>query len=81
MKKLTEIEGIGVSYEGKLLGGLASSIDGDASKVGSIVSLASGCSELGLDSGMVGKFIPMILSFVQGKGGSGVKGLLEKVLK
>jgi len=66
---------------GTALGGLASSIGGDASKFGSIASLASGFSELGLDSGMVGKFIPIILSFVQGKGGSGVKGLLEKVLK
>ena len=66
---------------GAALGGLASSIGGDASKFGSIASLASGFSELGLDSGMVGKFIPIILSFVEGKGGSGVKDLLEKVLK
>jgi Protein of unknown function VcgC/VcgE (DUF2780) len=66
---------------GAALGGLASSIGGDASKLGNIAGLASGFSELGLDSGMVGKFIPIILSFVQGKGGSGVKDLLEKVLK
>ena len=66
---------------GAVLGGLASSIGGDASKFGSIASLASGFSEIGLDDGMVGKFIPIILSFVQGKGGSEVKGLLEKVLK
>jgi hypothetical protein len=66
---------------GSALGGLASSIGGDASKFGGIANLASGFSELGLDSGMVGKFIPIILSFVQGKGGSGVKDLLEKVLK
>ena len=66
---------------GAALGGLASSIGGDASKFGNIASLASGFSDLGLDSGMVGKFIPIILSFVQEKGGSGVKELLEKVLK
>jgi hypothetical protein len=65
---------------GAALGGLASSIGGDASKIGNITSLASGFSELGLDSGMVGKFIPIILSFVQEKGGSGVKDVLEKVL-
>jgi hypothetical protein len=34
-----------------------------------------------MDSGMVGKFIPIVLSFVQAKGGGGVKDLLEKVLK
>ena len=66
---------------GAALGGLASSIGGDTSKLGDIASLASGFSELGLDSGMLGKFIPIILSFVQEKGGSGVKDLLEKVLK
>ena len=66
---------------GATLGGLASSIGGDASKFGNIASLASGFSELGLDSGMVSKFIPIILSFIQEKGGSGVKYLLEKVLE
>ena len=66
---------------GSALGGLASSIGGDVSKLGNIASLASGFSELGLDSSMIGKFIPIILSFVESKGGSGVKGLLEKVLE
>jgi hypothetical protein len=64
-----------------VLGGLSSGISGDASKFGNIASLASGFSNLGLDNGMVGKFIPIILSFVQEKSGSGVKDLLEKVLK
>ena len=30
---------------------------------------------------MIGKFVPVILSFVQSKGGDGVKGVLEKALK
>ena len=66
---------------GAALGGIASSLGGGASKLGSIAGIASGFSDLGLDSGMLGKFIPVILSFVQEKGGSSVKDLLEKVLK
>jgi hypothetical protein len=34
-----------------------------------------------MDGGMVGKFLPIILQFVQSKGGDSVKALLEKVLK
>ena len=49
--------------------------------LGSLSGLAGGFSKLGMDGGMIGKFIPVILSFVQGKGGDGVKGILEKALK
>ncbi|MGK7939787.1 MAG: DUF2780 domain-containing protein [Crocosphaera sp.] len=63
------------------LGGLASAMGGDAGdSMGDIMSLASGFSKLGLDSGMIVKFIPLILSFVQSQGGDGVKSILEKVL-
>jgi hypothetical protein len=58
---------IGAAPTGGILGGLA--------------SLAGGFSKLGLDAGMIGKFVPIILSFVQSKGGDAVKGILEKVLK
>jgi hypothetical protein len=30
---------------------------------------------------MISKFVPVILSFVKGKGGDAPKGILEKVLK
>ena len=66
---------------GAALGGIASSLGGGASKLGNIAGIASGFSNLGLDSSMVGKFIPIVLSFVQEKGGIGAKDLLEKVLK
>jgi hypothetical protein len=46
-----------------------------------LASLAGGFSKLGLASGMVGKFAPIILSFVQSKGGDEVKSIMEKVLK
>lgn len=49
--------------------------------VGGLANLAGGFSKLGLDSGMIGKFVPIILSFVQSKGGDAIKGILEKVLK
>ncbi len=62
------------------IGGLTSALGGD-SKLGNLASLASGFSKLGLDSGMIGKFLPIILSFVQSKGGDQIKDLLAKVLK
>jgi hypothetical protein len=63
------------------LGGLASSLGGGAGQLGDLASLASGFKNLNLDSGMIGKFIPIVMSFVQSKGGDAVKGMLEKVLK
>lgn len=63
------------------LGGLASSLGGGAGQLGNIAALAGGFKKLNLDSGMISKFIPIILTFVQSKGGDAVKGILEKVLK
>ncbi len=63
------------------LGKLASSFGGGAAQLGGLASLAGGFSKLGLDSGMIGKFIPIILAFAQTKGGDMVKTLLEKALK
>jgi hypothetical protein len=63
------------------LGGLASALGGGGSELGSLAALAGGFSNLGLDTGMISKFIPLILSFVESKGGGAVKGLLEQALK
>ena len=63
------------------LGGLASAMGGDAAGVGSLMSLAGGFSQLGLDTEMIVQFIPVILSFVQSQGGDEIKNLLENVLK
>jgi hypothetical protein len=62
---------------GGMMGGITKMFGG----AGGIAGLAGGFSKLGLDSGMIGKFVPIILSFVQSKGGDGVKSILEKVLK
>ena len=68
------------------LGGLASSLGagGLGEKMGgleNLANLASGFSQLGLSTDMIGKFVPIVLSFVQNQGGDSMKGLLEKVLK
>lgn len=63
------------------LGGLASSLGGGAGQLGNLASLAGGFKNLNLDAGMIGKFIPIVISFVQSKGGDAAKGILEKVLK
>jgi hypothetical protein len=69
---------------GGVLGGigkLASGLGGGAGQLGNLASLAGGFSKLGLDSGMIGKFLPIILAFAQSKGGDAVKALLAKALK
>jgi len=63
------------------LGGLASSLGGGAGQLGNLASLASGFKNLNLDPSMVGKFIPVVMTFVQSKGGDTVKSILQKVLK
>jgi hypothetical protein len=63
------------------LGKAASGFGGALGGLGGLASLAGGFSKLGLNSSMIGKFIPIILSFVQGKGGDGVKSIMEKAFK
>lgn len=65
------------------IGGLASSLGGGdkLGTLGVLAQAAGGFSKLGLSPDMVGKFLPIIMSFVQSKGGDEIKGLLAKVLK
>ena len=66
----------------KLLGGLASAIGGGkAGGLANLASLAGGFSQLKLDPGMIGKFAPVVLSFLQGKVGKDVVGLVSGALK
>jgi hypothetical protein len=58
-------------------GGLGGKMEG----LGNLANLAGGFSQLGLSADMIGKFVPVVLSFVQSQGGESLKGLLEKVLK
>jgi len=64
---------------GGALGGLTSAFGGGIGQLGSLSALADGFKSLNMDPGMVGKFVPVVLSFFQAKGGEGVKALLAKV--
>ncbi|MES9832656.1 MAG: DUF2780 domain-containing protein [Candidatus Thiodiazotropha sp. DIVDIV] len=64
---------------GGLLGGVASALGGESA--GNMAALASGFSKLDLDAGMIGKFVPIVLSFLQSQGGDGVSSLVAKVLQ
>lgn len=66
---------------GSAIGGIASALGGGTEKLGGLANLASGFEALGLDSGMIGKFIPIIISFVKSKGGDSTRNLLEGVLE
>ncbi len=61
---------------GGLLGGKAG---GALGNLGSFASLADGFKQLGLDSGMIGKFAPIISNFLQSKGGDAARSLLQRV--
>ena len=63
---------------GGLMGMLTKVLGG---KAGDLAGLAGGFSKLGLDANMVQKFVPILLNVIQQKGGSGVAGILQQVLK
>jgi hypothetical protein len=65
-----------------MVGKLASAAGGDSQlgQLGKLAQLAGAFEKLGLDPGMVAKFLPIILSFVQKKGGSGLVDLLQGAL-
>ena len=63
---------------GAMLGGKAG---GAVGQLGDLASLAGGFKQLGLDAGMVGKFAPIVMTFIQSKGGDAAKGLLERAIK
>jgi hypothetical protein len=63
------------------IGGLTSMLGGDgAEKLGNLAGLVSSFDKLGLDMDSVTKFVPIILSFVQSKGGDTLKDMLADVL-
>ena len=66
---------------GGTLGSSLSSLGGGAAKAGSMLDLTSAFSKLGMNSSTLGKFIPVVLNFVQSKGGASVAGLLKGLWK
>jgi hypothetical protein len=63
-----------------MFGGLPSALGSQVGGLGDLASLAGGFSKLGLNCGMIGQFISVVLSFVQGQGGDQLKGLIVRVL-
>ncbi len=61
------------------LEGVASSFGGKIGGMADMSHLTTGFSKLGLDKGMVGKFIPIVLSYVQNQGGDTAREKLEKI--
>ena len=65
---------------GGMLGGLSTALSGGGETVEGLAGLASSFSQLGLDSAMVDKFIPVVLDYVEKSGGTVVKNLLQSAL-
>ena len=70
-----------VSGTEKALSSLSKSSVPGASGVTNMAVLNSGFSKIGLDASMVEKFVPIVLSFVQAKGGNTTRNILEKLLR
>jgi Protein of unknown function VcgC/VcgE (DUF2780) len=65
----------------KMLGGLASALGGHAGELAGLGALATSFSKLNLDPAMVGKFLPVVISFVRSKAGPEIGQLLGHALK
>lgn len=66
----------------KLVGGLLGAMGGGkAQGLSDLAGLAGGFAQLKLDSGMIAKFIPIILDFTKGKGGQEIMALLANVVQ
>lgn len=63
------------------IGSLSSMVGSSSDSLSSLASLSSTFSSLGLDSDMVGKFIPIVLEYAQSKGGSQISSLLKSALQ
>lgn len=68
------------------LGGLAGALGGQGAagqlgQLGQFAALAGGFSKLGLSPDMLGKFMPIVLQFIQSEGGEQVLAIAQKVLK
>lgn len=66
----------------KVVGGLLGALGGSKVEgLSDLAGLASGFAQLKLDSGMVARFLPIVLEFVKGRGGQEVMSILAKVLQ
>ncbi len=63
-----------------LMGAAGNALGGSSSSLGTAASLAGSFQSLGLSSGMVSQFIPVVLQYVKTTGGSATMGLLQSAL-
>jgi len=63
------------------VGALAGSLGGSLGKLGSMGQLADKFAAIDLGNDMLGRFLPLVLTFVEQKGGSAAKQLLAGVMK
>lgn len=72
------------SVGGSSLGGMAGKFESLAGNsggtIGNVVGLANSFQQLGLSPSMVQKFVPLVVQYVQGTGGSAVAGVLQSAL-
>lgn len=66
---------------GNVLGNLTSSLGSGGSGLGGLAKVSSQFAKLDLGTDTISKFVPIILSFAQAKGGEGLKNILASVLK
>jgi hypothetical protein len=78
---MTETTGTGSGGLTSALGGVGKMLGGGGGGLGGVASLAGSFSDLGMDVGMVQKFLPIVLSYAKSKGGDMVSGLLTSALQ
>jgi hypothetical protein len=64
---------------GGLLGGVASAVGGR--ELGNLASLAGGFGKLDLDVGMIGKFVPIVVEYLQSRGGNDLGSTVKSILQ
>ncbi len=69
-----------VSGTAKALDDLSRPQVSGASNVQNLASLTAGFNKLGLDTSVVERFVPVVLSYVESQGGNTTRTILEKLL-
>ena len=69
------------SLAGAATSAVSSLMGKSGESLGGLASLAGPFAQLGMSPDMIGKFVPVVLDYVGGKGGASVQSLLAGVLK
>jgi len=69
-----------VPKQDSLLGGVGSMLGGDAKKLAGMAMLQKSFKKLGLDEDTLSKYLPIVVAYVQEKGGDKLKNIFNKSL-